>query len=67
MKVFSNSSLTLSETFASIGSAVVSSGAPARLSSQFALQRIFMSSPLISDFGRATGVCSCSGAFVSVS
>ena len=52
---------------ASTGSAWVSSGAPPRLSSQFALQLTFMSSPLISDLGRATGVCSCSGAFVSVS
>ena len=70
MKVFSNSSRTLSDTLSRIqstGSAGASSGAPARLSSQFALHRIFMSSPLISDFGRATGVCSCSGAFVSVS
>jgi hypothetical protein len=71
MKVFSNSSRTLSDTLsriaASTGSADVNSGAPARLSSQFALHRIFMSSPLISDFGRATGVCSCNGAFVSVS
>jgi len=67
MKVFSNSSRTLSDTFASTGSAAVSSGAPPRLSSQLALQVTFMSSPLISDLGRATGVCSWSGALVSVS
>ena len=67
MKVCSNSSLTFSDSFLSTGSAGASSGAPARLSSQFAHQVIFMSLPLISDFGRATGVCSCSGADVRVS
>ena len=40
--------------------------APPRSSSQFADQEIFMSLPEMSDLGRATGVCSCAGASVSV-
>ena len=39
---------------------------PPRLSSQFADQAIFVFSPVSRDFGRATGVCSCAGASVSV-
>ena len=39
---------------------------PPRLSSQFDDHSIFMSLPDSSDFGRATGVCSCAGASVSV-
>ena len=67
MNVFSNSSLTSAETLASTGSSLVSSGAPPRSSSQFALQRTLVGSPVISDNGRATGVCSCSGALVRFS
>ena len=40
---------------------------PPRSSSQLALHPICIGSPLISERGRATGVCSCSGAVVSVS
>ncbi len=67
MKVCSNSSFTSCDSLARIGSAEMSFGPPARSSSQFADQEIFMSSPLMSDFGRATGVCSCAGALVRVS
>jgi hypothetical protein len=67
MKVFSKSSLTFSETWPSSTSRSASPGEPPRSSSQFADQVIFMSRPEISDRGRATGVCSCSGALVRVS
>jgi hypothetical protein len=67
MKVCSNSSFTLSPSDLSTGSSTVSCGLPPRLSSQFADQRIFMSLPVSSDLGRATGVCFWDGALVSVS
>ena len=67
MNVRSNSSLTLSDTFLRTGSLRVSSGPPPRSSSQLADHSIFMSLPLSSDLGRATGVCCCGGAVVSVS
>ncbi len=67
MNVCSNSSLTLSDTCLSTGSLRVSSGPPPRSSSQFADHWIFMFLPLMSDFGRATGVCCWGGAVVSVS
>jgi hypothetical protein len=66
MKVCSNSNLTLSAIFASIGSRCAVAVEPPRSSSQFADHSIFMSMPLIRDLGRATGVCSCAGASVSV-
>lgn len=70
MNVCSNSNRILSSdsrrTFATIGSRWPSSLAPPRLSSQLADQVTFVSSPVISDFGRATGKSSPSGAFTSV-
>jgi hypothetical protein len=44
------------------GSCTASSGAPARLSSQLALQVIAVGSPVVSDFGRAVGRSSPAGA-----
>ncbi len=67
MKVCSNSNLTFSETSFSRTSFSLVAAEPPRSSSQFADQEIFMSLPLIRDLGRATGVCSCSGALVRVS
>ncbi len=67
MKVCSNSNFTLSAMFLSSTSLSPWSGEPPRSSSQLADHSIFMSLPEMSDFGRATGVCSCSGALVSVS
>jgi hypothetical protein len=67
MKVCSNSNFTLSAMFFSSGSLFPCSVEPPRLSSQFADQVIFVSSPVMSDFGRATGVCFCSGAVVRFS
>ena len=67
MNVCSNSNFTLSAMPASRTSLSPWSGEPPRSSSQLADQEIFMSWPEISDFGRATGVCSLSGALVSVS
>ena len=67
MKVCSNSNFTLSAMPLSSTSLGPWSGEPPRSSSQLADQVIFMSLPLISDFGRATGVCSWAGALVSVS
>ena len=71
MKVCSNSNLILSSasrrTRSTIGSRCPISGAPPRLSSQFADQVIFMFSPVINDFGRATGKSSPSGALVRFS
>ena len=66
MKVCSNSNFTLSAIFASIGSCFSVAVEPPRSSSQFDDHSIFMSLPVSSDFGRATGVCSCAGASVSV-
>ena len=66
MNVCSNSNFTLSAIFASIGSRWAVSVEPPRSSSQLADHSIFMSWPLISDFGRATGVCSWAGASVRV-
>ena len=66
MNVCSNSNFTLSAIFLSIGSCFAVAAEPPRLSSQFADHSIFMSLPESSDFGRATGVCSCAGASVSV-
>ena len=62
MNAFSYSCRTVSDTRASTGSFAASSLPPARESSQFALQAIFVGSPVISDVGRATGVCSPAGA-----
>ncbi|MCR3744252.1 hypothetical protein BS35_006836 [Actinomadura glauciflava] len=67
MKVLSNSIFTLSEMSLSRTSLSPCSIEPPRSSSQFADQETFMSLPDSSDFGRATGVCSCSGALVRVS
>jgi hypothetical protein len=66
MKVCSNSNLTLSPTAFSMGSRRAVAVEPPRSSSQLADHSTFMSSPEISDFGRATGVCSWAGASVSV-
>ena len=66
MKVCSNSNFTFSAIFASIGSRCAFSVEPPRSSSQLADHSIFMFLPEISDFGRATGVCSWAGASVSV-
>ncbi len=66
MNVCSNSNFTLSAMFFSIGSCCCVAAEPPRSSSQFEDQEIFMSLPVISDFGRATGVCSWAGASVSV-
>ena len=70
MKVCSNSNLILSSdsrrTCSTIGSRWPISLAPPRLSSQLADQVIFVSSPVISDFGRATGKSSPSGASTRV-
>ena len=67
MKVCSNSNFTLSAIFFSIGSRCAVAVEPPRSSSQLADHSTFMVLPLISDFGRATGVCCCAGAVVSVS
>ncbi len=67
MKVCSNSSLIFSEISFSTTSWSPWSAEPPRSSSQLADQEIFMSLPVIRDLGRATGVCSWSGALVSVS
>jgi len=66
MKVSSKERLTSCETLASTGSFSYVACEPPRSSSQLADHEIFMSWPLIRDFGRATGVCSCAGASVSV-
>ena len=66
MNVCSNSNFTLSAMFFSRGSLLPWEIEPPRSSSQFADHEIFMSSPVSSDLGRATGVCSCAGALVSV-
>ncbi len=70
MNVFSNSNLILSfdscRTLATIGSRWPSSLVPPRSSSQLADQVILVSSPVISDFGRATGKSSPSGASIRV-
>ena len=66
MKVCSNSNFTLSAIFFSIGSRWVFAVEPPRSSSQLADHSIFMFLPEISDFGRATGVCSWAGASVNV-
>ena len=70
MKVCSSSNRIRSSdsrrTFSTIGSRWPISGAPPRSSSQFADQVILVSSPVISDFGRATGKSSPSGASTSV-
>ena len=62
MKVCSNSSFTLSDTLANSGSRPICSGPPPRSSSQFAPQVTLVSSPVIKDLGRATGVVSIAGA-----
>lgn len=67
MKVFSNSCFTWPETFASTGSPAAISLPPASESSQLALQVIFVSWPVSSDFGRATGVSSPAGALIRCS
>jgi hypothetical protein len=67
MNVCSNSNLTLSAISLSRTSLSPWSVDPPRSSSQLALQLTFMSCPLISDFGRATGVCSCNGALMRLS
>ena len=66
MKVCSNSNFTLSAIFFSIGSCSRVALEPPRLSSQLDDQVIFMSLPVSSDLGRATGVCSWAGASVRV-
>ena len=70
MKVCSNSNLILSSdsrrTVSTIGSRWPISEVPPRLSSQLADQVILVSSPVISDFGRATGKSSPSGASTRV-
>ena len=66
MKVCSNSNFTLSAIFFSIGSCSSVAAEPPRSSSQLDDHVIFMSLPVSSDFGRATGVCSCAGASVRV-
>ena len=71
MKVCSNWNLIASSdsrrTFSTMGSRCPSSVVPPRSSSQFADHVIFVSSPVMSDFGRATGKSSPSGASMSVS
>ena len=71
MKACSNSILTRSPTWSLIftrtGSFGASSGPPARSSSQLADHSIFMFLPVMSDLGRATGVCSPKGAEMSMS
>ena len=67
MKVCSNSSFTLSSMPASMTSRAACSEDPPRSSSQLADQVMSMSSPLIKDFGRATGNVSVSGELVRVS
>src|SRR6185503_817507 len=62
MNAFSYSSRTVSDTLARIGSLAASSLPPASESSQLADHEIFVSFPVISDLGRATGVCSPAGA-----
>ena len=70
MKVCWNSNLILScdscRTRCTMGSRFPCSLTPPRLSSQFADQVILVSSPVIKDFGRATGKSSPSGASISV-
>ncbi|MND01199.1 hypothetical protein D3C83_200930 [compost metagenome] len=61
MKVSSSRVRTCWFTFRRIGSSRVSSGEPPRSSSQLALQEIFIGEPLISECGRATGVCRVTG------
>ncbi len=65
MNACSNSIFTRSDTWSliltSTGSLGASSGPPARSSSQLADHSIFMFLPEMSDFGRATGVCSPKG------
>lgn len=58
MNVCSNSAATWWLIVARIGSSAMVSPAPPRLSSQLADHLICMSSPVSSDLGRATGVCS---------
>jgi len=67
MKVCSKSSVIFSLRFFRTGSSWVSVGPPPRSSSQLADHLTFMSLPVSSDLGRATGVCCCAGALVSVS
>ncbi|OSY50179.1 hypothetical protein BG846_04214 [Streptomyces fradiae ATCC 10745 = DSM 40063] len=67
MKVCSNSNLIFSETSFSRTSLSRVAAEPPRSSSQLADQEIFMSLPVMRDLGRATGVCSPSGASVRVS
>jgi hypothetical protein len=66
MKVCSNSSVTFSAMRPSSTSFSPWSGEPPRSSSQLADQDTFVSFPVSSDCGRATGVCSWAGASVSV-
>ena len=74
MKVFSSSKRTFSSdsrrtdalSLATIGSRWPISLAPPRLSSQLADHVIFVFSPVMSDFGRATGKSSPSGASTRV-
>ena len=62
MNAFSYSCRTSPDTRCRIGSALTSSLPPASESSQFADQVMLVFFPVISDFGRATGVCSPAGA-----
>ena len=66
MNACSNCIFTSAETLRSTGSCWAVAAEPPRLSSQLDDHSIFMSSPLSSDLGRATGVCSWAGASVSV-
>ena len=66
MKASSKDFLTSVDTFFSTGSWSNVASEPPRLSSQLADQVILVSLPVSSDFGRATGVCSCAGASVRV-
>jgi len=54
-------------SFCSTGSCSAVAALPPRSSSQFADHEIFMSSPVISDLGRATGMSSPSGALMRFS
>ena len=65
MNASSKDFLTWVETFVSTGSFLKVAAEPPRSSSQLADQVIFVSRPVSSDFGRATGVCSWAGASVS--
>jgi len=62
MKAFSYSCRTFAETLANTGSSAISSFPPASESSQLADHEILVSCPVMSDFGRATGICSPGGA-----